>query len=66
MHNEWDPLPWNVIPNADGSSSFASLPVSSPMLRLHQEILQFGLFITPTPAEERYAFLWRCAGVSKC
>ena len=56
VYREWDPLPWTAVPQKDGTMSYASLPQSSPLLRLHQEIMQFTQFITPTPAEER----WGC------
>jgi hypothetical protein len=54
VYREWDPLPWTAVPQKDGTLSFASLPQHGPLLRLHQEILQFAQFVTPTAAEETY------------
>jgi DNA polymerase sigma len=34
-----------------GHASFSSLPSHSPLLRLHEEILDFAAFMSPTPSE---------------
>ena len=43
--------PWRVAT----SDQFKSLPSASPVLRLHEEILDFVAFVAPTPAEQAAA-----------
>ena len=54
VYNAWEPLPWNMVPQEDGSVAFNSLPQHSALLRLHQEIVNFSRFITPTAGEVRH------------
>eukprot|EP01138_Halocafeteria_seosinensis_P001100 gb/GECG01001125.1/.p1 GENE.gb/GECG01001125.1/~~gb/GECG01001125.1/.p1 ORF type:complete len:613 (+),score=83.01 gb/GECG01001125.1/:1-1839(+) len=47
------PIPW--WNNGGNTRKFKSLPLKSPLLRLHQEILEFVQFIQPTEAEQEVA-----------
>jgi hypothetical protein len=40
---------------SSGRESFSSLPSKAPLLRLHEEILDFAAFMSPTPSEAAIA-----------